>query len=123
MARAMKSAVFPFFLPRPFLSAMESGGGNSDVDVKIEVDSSGAGIGRKSMMSTGNGNGNARRPLSYFTSLLPSDRGDSLPACHSKLECSLLRSPAFSGLRNDLVIQCRVLESGYLYLALTVTIN
>jgi hypothetical protein len=111
----MKSAVFPFFLPLRFL-VMESGGGYSDFGG--EVDSTGTGIdkgiglGRKPMMSTGNGNGNARRPLSYFTLLLPSDGGDSLPVCSSVFEYSLLRSPALSGLRNDFVVQCRVLESG-----------
>jgi hypothetical protein len=104
-ARAMKSVVF---------LSWASGGGYSDVDVDVEVDSTGTGIGtgigRKPMISTGNGN--ARRPLSYFTSLLPSDGGDSLPVCSSVFEYSLLRSPALSGLRNDFVVQCRVLESG-----------
>jgi hypothetical protein len=107
----MKSAVFPFFLPLRFV-VMESGGGYSDVGVKVDITRTGVSIGRKPMISTGNGNGNARRPLSYFTSLLPSDGLDSLPVCSSVFEYSLLRSPALSGLRYDFIVQCRVLESG-----------
>ena len=64
----------------PLLIFVIVSGGLSDGDVDIDVDSTGTvagagiGIGRKPMISTGNDN--ARRPLSYFTSLLPSEGTD-----------------------------------------------
>jgi hypothetical protein len=65
----MKSAVLPLLLVLLFVIVS---GGLSEVDV--DSTGRGAGIGRKPMISTGNDN--ARRPLSYFTSLLPSEGTD-----------------------------------------------
>ena len=78
----MKSAVFPVFLPLLLLIFVIVSGGSSDGDVDIDSTGTvagagigiGAGIGRKPMISTGNDN--ARRPLSYFTSLLPLEGTD-----------------------------------------------
>ena len=72
--------MFPLLLP-PLLFVIVSGGiSDGDVDVDSTCTVAGAGIGagigigRKPMISTGNDN--ARRPLSYFTSLLPSEGTD-----------------------------------------------